>query len=75
MSYLFPMNIIKKKWRSQRDGLVRKWHVTADKKYTKNPIFLSEMFYVGGEFLPYPTGGSKPENNINCRCRVDFELD
>ena len=30
----------------------------------------NEMFDVGGEYLMHPGSGSKPENNINCKCVV-----
>lgn len=37
-------------------------------------IPLDAMFEVGGERLPAPTQGAIPENNINCRCQLVYEL-
>lgn len=54
----------KLKWLSQRDSQVRKEHEEADGQ----EIETDGMFNVGGEHMAHPAGGSKPENNINCRC-------
>lgn len=70
MKELYPLNTLLKGWLSKRDKRVRSTHRNADFFYTRNLIGIDEQFFVGGEFLPYPTGGKKPANNINCRCVV-----
>lgn len=50
-------------WVSQRDSKVRKEHREADGQKKKNGFYR-----VGSENLTAPAKGSKPENNINCRC-------
>ena len=59
--------IRKKEWLTARDERVRDAHVLADGQIveTNNP------FYVGGDYLMYPSDPrGKPENIINCRCVV-----
>lgn len=55
---------LNKVWLSQRDYKVRTEHRYADSQIADK----SGMFYVGNEYLEYPTSGAIPENNINCRC-------
>lgn len=55
---------IKKKWLSMRDGAVRDAHANADGQ----TVEVRDDFEVGGEKMPGPGLGGKPENNINCRC-------
>lgn len=73
---MYPLNVLKKGWLSKRDGRVRPDHIIADRSYHHllNMIYIDDLFYVGGEFLPYPAGGSIPENNINCRCSLTFQI-
>ena len=59
----------KKRWLSMRDKRVRDGHEKADGQYADELGY----FNVGGEELPYPGGGSKGSNNINCRCRLRLE--
>lgn len=55
---------VERMWLSRRDGNVRDAHAKADgQKADKNGFF-----YVGGEAMPHPGGGSDPKNNIRCRC-------
>ena len=74
MKTTYPTYRIRKGWISRKDNRVRQTHRIADKQYKakKNLINIDDNFTVGGESLPYPTGGSKPENNINCRCVIGF---
>lgn len=59
----------KKRWLSMRDKRVRDGHEKADGQYADELGY----FKVGGEELPYPGGGLKGSNNINCRCRLRLE--
>jgi hypothetical protein len=56
---------LQKKWLTSfvnsRDAHVR---VNGQKRKFK------DMFNVGGEYLMHPGSGSRPENNINCKCVV-----
>ncbi len=74
MKTTYPTYRIRKGWISRKDARVRPAHKLADKQYKakKNLINIDDNFTVGGESLPYPTGGTKPENNINCRCVIGF---
>lgn len=76
MERLYPTSIIQKRWLSMRDGRVRPAHVEADKRYSKSgsALYLYDYFEVDGEFLPFPAGGLKRENNINCRCSIIFDV-
>lgn len=57
-----------KEWIATRDSRVRDPHKIADEQTRE----LKEDFFVGGEYLPYPGGGSLPANNINCRCSLGY---
>jgi len=56
------------------ENLTKKWltsfvnsrdaHISANGQLRK----FNEMFDVGGEYMMHPASGSKPENNINCKC-------
>ena len=58
------------------DNLEKKWltsfansrdsHISVNGQKRK----FKEMFSVGGEYLMHPGSGSRPENNINCKCVV-----
>ena len=75
MKHLYPGGIITKGWLSKRDVRVRRAHRIADRVYRREKMIpLDDLFYVGGEFLPYPTGGNKPSNNVNCRCVLSFKV-
>ena len=74
MKQLYPLNQLLKGWLSKRDKRVRTTHRVADIFYNEKMIGIDEQFFVGGEFLPYPTGGNKPSNNINCRCVVSITV-
>jgi len=56
---------LKMSWLTQRDSKVRSAHRKADgqKKNMK-----TGMYKVDDEFLTHPAAGTKPENNVNCRC-------
>lgn len=56
---------IARQWIATLDARTRKTHLQADRKVEDENGF----FYVGGELLPYPSGGSA-SNSINCRCTV-----
>ena len=56
-------------------NVVRNAHRRADRFYREEKMIgLNDVFYVGGELLPYPTGGNKPDNNVNCRCVLSFKV-
>lgn len=57
-------------WLTERDGRVRKSHRAADGQEVEN----GDYFKVGTDKMKYPAGGSKAEENINCRCDVFPEL-
>jgi hypothetical protein len=59
-------NKLVKVWLTQRDGGERDAHKGKDGTEADE----SGYFNIGGEKLKYPTGGSLPENNINCRCTI-----
>ena len=50
-------------WLTQRDGNVRESHAKADGQVRKDG-----KFSVGSDSMEHPCGGSKPEENVNCRC-------
>lgn len=57
-------------WTTRRDSKVRDDHQFAEGQ----AVFLDEAFTVGGEKLPYPRWrGARPENRINCRCKIIYE--
>lgn len=60
---------VKKVWLSERDGSTRDEHRRADGQEAD----IQGYFHVGGERLRGPGKGSKPENNINCRCQIIFQ--
>jgi hypothetical protein len=57
-------NKYKRKWSSENDETTRPSHLTANGQFENS----QGLFEVGGELLPYPTGGAIASNNINCRC-------
>lgn len=64
-------NKLAKFWLSEVDA--RDTHLEAANKYTpENPIQIDEYFEVGGDRMMYPGGGSRPEENINCRCTLGY---
>jgi hypothetical protein len=54
-----------KEWDSSRDGRTRRDHRAVE------PVFMDEMFSVGGDRMPYPGKGPKHQV-INCRCVVNY---
>lgn len=50
-------------WLTQRDGKVRESHAKADGQLRKDG-----KFQVGADTMEHPCGGSKAEENVNCRC-------
>ena len=68
--YDLPAEMVKV-WLSNIDGRVRKTHAQVDGQ-TRNK---DDLFDVGGDKLKYPNDRSgSPENVINCRCSVSWEL-
>jgi SPP1 gp7 family putative phage head morphogenesis protein len=53
-------------WIATEDELTRDSHAALNGKTVK----LGEDFKVGSDTMPYPGGGEKPEENINCRCTI-----
>lgn len=76
MEHMYPTKIIQKRWLSMRDNRVRPAHLEADKRYSKSGagLYLYDYFEVDNEFLPFPAGGLKRSNNINCRCSIIFDV-
>jgi phage portal protein BeeE len=62
---------LNKFWLSARDGACRPTHLAADLKYRKG-ISIDREFDVGQDNMMVPGGGSKPEENINCRCVLGY---
>lgn len=69
---LFPGRHLKKEWHSSNSNRTRPEHRTRKGVFVmsglSNTIDQDEVFVVGGEALPFPGGGNKPSNNVNCRC-------
>lgn len=60
---------IKKQWRSRRNRKVRDTHVRADRRYTKVPIGINEMFQVGAGFGLHPLASTLPvQEVVRCYC-------
>jgi HK97 family phage portal protein len=57
----------KKGWLCMNLPESRDSHIEADAQYSDDPIFLDELFIVGGEQLMYPGDGSAA-NACNCLC-------
>lgn len=60
---------VKKVWLSDRSSTTRKAHKEADGQVANEFGF----FRVGGENLKGPGLGTKPENNINCKCQIIYQ--
>jgi len=64
---------IKKSWTSKKDFRVRGSHARADRRYTRSPIPVNELFQVGASFGRFPLDTTlSAEESINCRCFVRF---
>ena len=62
-----------KRWRSQRDSVVRDTHIRTDRRYSREPIGLRELFEVGASKGPYPRSSMLSiVERINCRCYMRF---
>ena len=60
---------IKKMWRTYGDEKVRETHAFLDDV----AVPLDERFYTyDGDSALYPSGFERPENNINCRCILQY---
>lgn len=59
-----------KKWNSSNDGRTRKEHRKLDGK----TIPLHEYFRVGRDKMLTPGTGSHPEQNVNCRCYLTYQI-
>ena len=57
---------IDRRWDATLDMRTRPAHGSADGRLENE----DGLFYVGGEYLPYPAQGGSAGNVINCRCRV-----
>jgi len=53
-------------WITQRDGKVRDSHKVADMQIRAK----GELFQVGTDTMPFPSGGGVAKENINCRCYI-----
>ena len=65
-------NRLDKHWLSARDDACRDTHLEADKRYSDDGIAIDEDFEVGADRMQCPGNGSKPEENINCRCTIFY---
>lgn len=66
-------NTLKKRWRSQRDSIVRDTHRSADIRYTETPIPIDDNFQVGSGSGPFPRSSQLPINErAGCRCYVRY---
>lgn len=63
---------VSKKWITVRDNDVRDTH-----RYLEGTsVSLDEEFYTfDGDHASHPGGFTKAENNVNCRCVLQFEID
>lgn len=59
-----------KTWNSSNDGRTRREHRRLDGK----TIPMDEYFRVGRDKMLTPGTGSRPEQNVNCRCFLTFEI-
>ena len=59
-----------KTWNSSNDGRTRREHRRLDGK----TIPMDEYFRVGRDKMLTPGTGSHPEQNVNCRCFLTFEI-
>lgn len=59
----------RKTWIAMRDGKVRETHEYID----GITVDIDDLFYtIDNDEAPYPGGFSKAQNNVNCRCILDF---
>ena len=61
---------VAKTWRTMRDNRVRETHEALEGRR----IPFEDWFYADdGDQALFPGGFANPENNVNCRCWLDFE--
>ncbi|MCM8525685.1 MAG: hypothetical protein NE327_04150 [Lentisphaeraceae bacterium] len=71
--FIIQDNTLKKRWRSQRDSIVRDTHRSADIRYTETPISLDDNFQVGIGSAPFPRSSQLPiQERAGCRCYVRY---
>jgi hypothetical protein len=63
---------LRKSWLTAGDEAVRDTHREAGERYADDPIPLDENFEVGDDSMEAPGLGDLPEENINCRCTVEY---
>lgn len=62
-----------KVWISVHDDRTREDHLDAEDEY-EDGIPLNAYFDVGGDSMMHPGDGALPEENINCRCTIAFQM-
>jgi hypothetical protein len=61
---------VTKRWVTVRDDRVRETHEYLEGR----TIPMNEDFYTfDGDHAPYPSGFERPENNVNCRCILEYQ--
>ena len=64
-------SLVQKKWVTVGDDKVRDTHISI----SGQTVPLSESFVANdGDTAMFPGGFSKPQNNVNCRCTIEYTL-
>lgn len=61
-----------KAWLTAGDEAVRDTHAQAGIEYSARPIAIEAVFKVGKDVMQAPGLGSRAEENVNCRCTVEY---